>query len=119
MLAELAQSVVAVECDATLAAKAATLLNGRAKLVVGPLELGSKENGPYDAILLNGAVDGVPAGLIDQMAVGGVMVGVKQEGSIGRAFVGRKSATGFGIDPFMDVMVPLLLGFAKPRGFVF
>lgn len=119
VLTRLAASVVAVECDAALFTEATRNLAGKAKLVLGSLAAGSSENGPYDLIVLNGAVEIVPEALVNQLAVGGTMVGVKLDGGVGRAFIARKTATGFGMDTFMDAMVASLPGFTKPVTFKF
>ncbi len=119
VLARLAASVVAIECDTVLAERARHNLAGMAKLVVGPLISGSRDNGPYDVIVLNGAVEAIPEVLINQLVVGGTMVGVKIEAGVGRAFLGCKTTNGFGTDAFMDAMVPLLPGFAKVPSFKF
>ncbi len=119
VLVRLAASVVAVECDAGLAEQARQALAGSAKMVVGPLTAGSPENGPYETIILNGAVTNIPETLISQLKIGGTMVGVKIDAGVGRAFVGRKTATGFGTEAFMDAMVRILPGFAATTSFTF
>src|SRR3990167_2726925 len=80
VLARLANSVVAVEVDAELAALAgSTLVDlgiANAAVVTGPLEEGYPSEGPYDVIFVGGAAEVVPDGLFAQLKEGGRLVAV-------------------------------------------
>ena len=72
VLARLAHSVVAVESDPVLASLAtrslAALGISNAEVVTGSLEVGYPSAGPYDAIVLEGAVGFVPESLAPAQA---------------------------------------------------
>src|SRR5215831_12473471 len=70
VLARLAKSVVAVEVDAALAARASDALRqlgvANALVLEGALPKGAPTHAPFDAILLEGAVPNVPEALLAQ-----------------------------------------------------
>ena len=75
LLARLVKSVVAVESDAALAAAAERTakelgLTG-VEQKVGPMEEGAAASGPYDVILIEGAVRQVPQAILEQLVDGG------------------------------------------------
>jgi protein-L-isoaspartate(D-aspartate) O-methyltransferase len=80
VLARLAKSVVAVECDAGLARRARGALAAHgianATVVDGALERGHAALAPYDAILIGGAIEELPRAVSDQLAFGGRLVAV-------------------------------------------
>ncbi len=121
VLARLACSVVALECDEGLAGLARGALTGTAyvEVMTGALAEGHAAGAPYDVIFLDGAVEHVPQGLIDQLSDTGVMVGVMVENGVGRGFTARKAGGALGLNPFMDAFAPALPGFAKPKTFTF
>lgn len=91
VLSRLAGEVVALESHPELCAKARGLISthsaGNVTLVEGALTAGHPAKAPYDVILVNGAVDELPATLFDQLAEGGRLVGVVGRGNAGRAMV--------------------------------
>jgi protein-L-isoaspartate(D-aspartate) O-methyltransferase len=123
LLAKLAARVVALEVDAGLCASLqgnlAALGLANVRVVEGPLPLGAAEEGPFDVILLNGAVEAVDRRLLDQLKEGGRMVGVMASGTFGRAHLWRRSGDGFDTRPDFDAAAPPIPGFARPPGFVF
>jgi len=124
IVSRLAASVIALEEDAGLARTAKQLLAalGAANVTVvnGPLTGGHPEQAPYDAILLNGAIEITPQALLAQLKAGGRLVAVIGERPIGKATLFRRSMTGhLGSHSLFDAAAPLLPGFAKPAGFVF
>jgi protein-L-isoaspartate(D-aspartate) O-methyltransferase len=80
VLAKLAKSVVAVECDAGLARRARGALAAHrianAAVVDGALERGHAALAPYDVILIGGAIERLPRAVSDQLAFGGRLVAV-------------------------------------------
>jgi protein-L-isoaspartate(D-aspartate) O-methyltransferase len=106
----LAKSVVGLDCDAELAG---------AGNVIGPLEAGCADQGPYDVIVIDGAVEEVPAALIDQLAPGGRLATAIIENGVTRLAVGRRGGAGFALNAFADADAVVLPGFQKPRAFVF
>jgi protein-L-isoaspartate(D-aspartate) O-methyltransferase len=123
LLAKLGARVVALEVDDALCATMKENLRrlGLANVSVmhGPLPTGAAGEGPFDAILLNGAVETVDSGLLDQLKDGGRMVGIQTSGFFGRANVWRRASDAFDIRPGFDVTAPPIPGFARPAGFVF
>ena len=124
LLVRLVGSVVAVESDPALAAAAAQTarelgLSG-IQQKVGKLEDGDPP-GPYDLILIEGAVQRVPPALLDQLAEGGrlttVMVG--PVGALGLAQLFVKQGGALSGRPLFDAGTPSLPGFAPPPRFTF
>jgi protein-L-isoaspartate(D-aspartate) O-methyltransferase len=83
ILSKMAGSVVAIECEETLAKRAgknlADLGIDNAAVVEGELAKGHAEEGPYNAIFINGRVKEVPPAVFDQLADGGRVVAVVGE----------------------------------------
>ena len=128
ILARLAGRVVALESDALLAERAEILLRDMAlparsgppvKLVLGPLAAGVAGDGPYDAILINGAIADVPRGLLDQLKDGGRLAAVRIERGIGRATLWRRHAMQFDQRLLFDAAAPPLAEFGRRTEFVF
>ncbi|MCB1495008.1 MAG: protein-L-isoaspartate O-methyltransferase [Bauldia sp.] len=123
ILARLAGSVVALESDEELAAKASENLLDQGidnvAVVTGPLEAGYPSEGPYDVILLGGAVETVPQNLFDQLKEGGRLVAVVGYGRAAPAMVYTHTDDDFGGRAVFDVHLPPLPGFQAPKSFVF
>ncbi|MDQ2879590.1 MAG: protein-L-isoaspartate O-methyltransferase, partial [Pseudomonadota bacterium] len=121
VLAELVASVVAVEVDPGLVASARAALAGypRVELIEGPLQDGHAGGAPYDVLVIDGAVEAVPAALADQLAPGGRAVAGIADRGITRLASGRRSAGGFALTAFADIDCVALPGFARPRSFTF
>jgi len=120
VLARLVASVVALEEEAELFVFARTALAGSGvELVKGPLARGYAKAGPYDFILLDGAVEMVPPGIVAQVADGGSIALALLDEGVSRLAIGRVVAGAFGTTVFADAETASLPGFAKPRGFSF
>jgi protein-L-isoaspartate(D-aspartate) O-methyltransferase len=123
VLARLAGSVVALEDDPALAAKATELLNAEGvsnvAVVCGALEAGWPAKAPYDVILINGAVELVPPALCHQLKDGGRLVAIVGSGPIGKATIYRSVRGEVSGRPVFDAAEPLLPSFSKPPAFVF
>ncbi len=85
----------------------------------GPLGAGWAAGGPYDLILLDGAVAEVPAALAAQLAPNGRLVGVRVSGGIGRAMRGMAVDGSLRMVPMFDCNASMLPGLAHVAGFVF
>lgn len=116
VMAKLGLQVVALECSPELAAIARK--NG-AKVVEGPLEDGAAGKGPYDLILIDGAVEHIPDALIEQLKDGGRLGAAVIDQGISRLVIGRRAGGGFGRVSIADAATPSLPGFERPRVFVF
>ena len=121
LLSHFAKRVVALESDPGLADRARGMLgrDGNVKVVTGALTEGVADEGPFDAILINGAVTDVGPGLLDQLKDGGRLVAVMLDRGVGRAFVWRRFAMQFDRRPLFDATAPLLPGFEEKAAFVF
>lgn len=117
--ARLAAQVVAVEADPALAASARSALAGTAELVEGPLAQGAASAAPYDVLVIDGAVEDVPAALVEQVKPGGRVVTGLVDRGVTRLASGIRSTGGFGLTSFADIECAVLPGFEKPRGFTF
>ena len=122
LLSRLAGRVVAVEEEPELASAAKRLLAELApgvSLVVGPLTAGAPGEGPFDAILIEGAIETVPEALVRQLEEGGRLAAVVGSGGMGRATLHVRAGRVLSQRPVFDAAVPPLPGFALPRQFVF
>lgn len=121
LVARLAGTVVALECDKALAAKARETLagTGNAAVAEGALESGAAGKGPFDVILLEGGVEDVPEALISQLAQSGRLTGIEMAGPAGKAFVLTKSGSTVSRRIVFDATASVLPGLSKVRGFVF
>ncbi len=123
LLARLASSVVALECDEALATSASANLAEQsadnAVVVTGPLEKGYAKEGPYDVIFVGGAMGAVPDELLDQLKVGGRLVGVVGQGNAATAVLYTNVGGVVGSrSPFNSAVAPLP-GFEVAETFVF
>ncbi len=125
LLARLVKSVVTVENDPLLAAAAEQTakelgLSGITRLVGEP-EAGAAASGPYDIILIEGAVRQVPQAILDQLADGGRLATIVAgpAGALGVAQLTVKEGGVASSRPLFDAGTPALPGFAPPPRFTF
>ena len=119
--------VVALEQNEMLAARGQALLAELAPSVryeTGPLAGGCPGQAPFDLILIDGAVQAIPAGLASQLVPGGRLGGVLAlQGRVATAFVaeaaGTDGATALRPRPQFDAATPLLPELAPAPGFSF
>ncbi len=121
VLGRLAKSVIALEQDADLVriASEALSLAENIEVTQGSLIEGFKMGGPYDLIMVNGAIEARPDTLLSQLDEGGRLVVFLQTGAQGRATLFVREHGQIGSRPGFDATVPLLAGFRKSQGFVF
>lgn len=126
LLSKLVASVVAIESDADLAAAAERTAKdlgiSGVRQIVGPPEVGAGPGGgPFDVILIEGAVQQVPSAILDQLAPGGRLTTVVggPEGGLGVAHLFIKEGEVASARPLFDAGTPLLPGFAPPPRFTF
>lgn len=121
VLGRLAASVTAVEEDESLAGLATTALAGQGNVTVvkGPLAQGAAAEGPFDVLIIDGAVEHVPDALVAQLRPGArVTTGIVDRG-VTRLASGRRTDGGFGLIDFADIECAVLPGFAAPKTFKF
>ena len=123
VLARMANSVVALEQDADLAAQASETLTelevDNVAVVTGSLEAGYPSEAPYDVIFVDGAVEVVPEALVGQLKDGGRLVAVVGYGRSAAATIFRRSGEDIGSRVAFDADVQPLPGFRKAKAFVF
>lgn len=121
VMARLAGSVFALESDAGLLGRATELFGELALDNVVPIEgeliAGCPDQAPYNAILIEGAVDTVPQAILDQLAEGGRLAAVVTENGVGRATIYRKDGGVLSHRVLFDARVPALAEFRKPKEF--
>jgi protein-L-isoaspartate(D-aspartate) O-methyltransferase len=121
VIARLAETVVAVEEDETLAAEAQRLLSeesvDNAVVVTGPLAAGAPKSAPYDVITIQGGVEQVPGAILAQLKDGGRIGAVFMDGAVGTARVGYKSGDTVTWRSVFNAAAPVLGGFQSARGF--
>jgi protein-L-isoaspartate(D-aspartate) O-methyltransferase len=115
-----------LESDAGLAEMARATIaelggNPSVKFVVGPLQEGHAASGPFNAIIVEGAVEQVPQHLIEQLVEGGKLVTVLREerGRVGRAILLTRAGNAASKRILFDANTPLLPDFEKARTFAF
>ncbi len=117
LIAKLAASVVALETDRGLAVSSVKSAN--VSHVCGDLAKGWPKSAPYDIIVIDGAVDSVPATLVDQLVDGGRMVAAVVDQGVTRLAVGTKIGHSLVLVPFADADAVILPGFNTPVAFKF
>ncbi len=122
VIARLAQTVVVLESDPALAETATKALEelgvDNAAVVTGDLEVGYPSEGPYDAIIVEGTIDAMPPGLLDQLKDGGRLVAI-ESGIPSEAVIWRRMGRTFDRRIAFEAAAPVVPGFQKKREFVF
>ncbi|WP_050528686.1 protein-L-isoaspartate O-methyltransferase family protein [Pseudorhodobacter aquimaris] len=121
VIANLADAVVAVEDSAEMADDAQGRLSAQgvdnAAVITGALAEGAAKHGPYDVIVVEGAVQEVPQALLDQLKDGGRIGALFMEGSLGVARIGHKGEDGVTWRYAFNASAPVLQGFEKTATF--
>jgi len=122
VIARLAQTVVVLESDPALAETATKALEelgvDNAAVVIGDLEVGYPSEGPYDAIIVEGTIDAMPPGLLDQLKDGGRLVAI-ESGIPSEGVIWRRMGRTFDRRIAFEAAAPIVPGFQKNREFVF
>lgn len=114
LLAEMGAVVTAVEEDNGVAINVPGVT-----LVRGPLAAGAAQGAPYDVLVIDGAVEEVPAAIVQQLADGARVVTGIVEGGVTRLCSGRVVAGVLGLASLVDMEMVVLPGFSTPQRFVF
>ena len=119
----LAGSVIALECEDSLAAAATETLEANevtnAAVVTGPLEEGYPSEAPYDIVLCDGAIEVEPTALLAQLKTGGRLVAIEGLGLSGRAKLYLKGPAGAATRYGFNAAASPLPGFSPQPAFVF
>lgn len=119
VLAALGARPILLEPRADLAASAESNLGPAVTVRTGPLEKGAPEDAPFDCILINGAVEERPSGLLEQLADGGRLACLSRDGNTTRALLYMKSGSGIGHRALFDASAPALVAFRPTPVFSF
>lgn len=123
VLARLCGSVVGLDDDAALVAAAnenlAALDIGNAAAVSGDLASGRAKDAPFDAILIEGAIETEPADLLTQLKEGGRLVAFLARGRVASAAVWTRTGGEFARIVTFDSSAPALAAFARAFQFRF
>jgi protein-L-isoaspartate(D-aspartate) O-methyltransferase len=119
--ARMAEAVIAVEEDTSMADEAQAALSSAGAdnvfMHVGPLAEGAAEHGPYDVILLQGGVETLPEVIQTQLKDGGRIACLFMEGALGVVRIGYKSAGRISWRFEFNASAPVLPGFEKANAF--
>lgn len=123
ILSRLCGSVVALETSDAMVRRATDALSeadiDTVAVLEGPLADGYASEGPFDAILLGGAVDEVPEKLVAQLREDGVIIGPLGSGGAGRAVSIKRDGDGHTVVPLFNCSAPSLPGFEREDAFTF
>jgi protein-L-isoaspartate(D-aspartate) O-methyltransferase len=124
VLAHVCQTVVGVEADPALAARATeTLVElgiDNALVVEAGLAEGYPKQAPYDVILFSGAITEIPDAIARQLAPGGRAVAVVDSGrGMGQARIYTRVGEMVSARPVFDAATPMLPDYVPEEQFVF
>lgn len=121
VLAKMCDFVVAIEDDEARMEEAQSILSqhgvDNAAVMFAPLAEGAAKSGPYDVIILQGAVEQVPDALLAQLREGGRIAAVFSEGTLGVVRIGHKIDGAINWRFSFNASAPVLNGFEKKNAF--
>lgn len=121
VIARMAEAVVALEEGALAAEAEASLAQAgvdNAAVVAGALTEGAAKHGPYDAIIVEGGAEQMPAAILAQLKEGGRIVALFMQGALGTVRLGRKIDGVVNWRDAFNAAAPVLPGFAAAKEFV-
>ncbi|UWP93001.1 protein-L-isoaspartate O-methyltransferase [Aliiroseovarius crassostreae] len=122
VLARLADFVVAVESDESMASDAQSNLSefgaDNVAVIQGEPSEGNAKNGPYDVIIVQGAVEQVPDALLEQLKDGGRITAIFADGKLGTVRIGYKMDGSIVWRHAFNAGAPVVSGFEAVRAFV-
>jgi protein-L-isoaspartate(D-aspartate) O-methyltransferase len=124
IMRHLCASVIALDEDAGALAQAQhaweTLKLDSITAVLGDHAQGASAQGPYDVIVINGAVVDVPKALFEQLKPNGKLVCIKGHMSgVGKITLYQRDSSGLDEKVYQDMFADYLLGFAPRQTFTF
>lgn len=123
VIAAMADFVAGVEDDAQRAADAQVILSehgiDNAAVIEGELTAGAPKSGPYDIIILQGAVEEVPETILSQLRDGGRIAAIFAEGALGVVRIGHKIDGSVSWRFAFNAGAPVLPGFTVETAFLF
>ncbi|MEM8801878.1 MAG: protein-L-isoaspartate O-methyltransferase [Pseudomonadota bacterium] len=122
LAARLADAVIALENDGDRVSDAERALAeagvDNVAVVEGPLTDGAQQHGPYDVILVQGAVQTMPDKITDQLKEGGRIVVIFQDGALGAVRVGYNIDGAVSWRFAFNAGAPIIRGFEADQVFV-
>ena len=121
VIAHMAEAVVCVEDDESMAGEAQDALSGAGidNVIIhrGPLNEGAPQHGPYDVLMIQGGVAQVPDALLAQLKDGGRAACIFMEGALGEVRIGYKMDGKVTWRMAFNAGAPVLAGFVKHGAF--
>lgn len=122
LAARLSEAVIALEDDPDRVAEAERALAeagiDNVAVVEGNLAEGAEKHGPYDVILVQGAVQTMPDAITQQLKESGRIVAIFQEGALGAVRVGYNIDGAISWRFSFNAGAPVLQGFEAEQAFV-
>ena len=123
-VSKLLQALRPVEGERALAvaapyAAAVLAAVGRSVVRLDGEDLTAVVGGPYDLIVVEGAVTRAPQAWLDALSPNGRLGVIERDGPTARAVIYVRAEDGFGRRVLFDAMAPLLPGFEPQLGFAF
>ena len=123
LASRMANTVVALESDEALAENAQTIMSDlgydNVAILSGALAEGVSSEGPYDVIFIEGTVEEIPQGLLDQLKDGGRLVTVDGAGRRAEAIRILRTGNHFSRMSAFDTNAPILPEFIREEAFSF
>ena len=124
ILSQLVDMVVAVESDEKLAALEQENLTAlgisNAAVLSGDTALGAADQGPFDLIFIDGAIEQRPEKLLSQLKDGGRLAAILRQKGVSRGVIYRRSGEAFACTEKFDAATRVILpGFETRKSFVF
>lgn len=123
IMARMAQAIVAVEDADGMASEAESLLGSagvdNVAVIDGPVAQGAAKHGPYDVIVLQGAIETLPTALAEQLKEGGRVAAIFMEGALGTCRIGHKIDGTLTWRYAFNATAQVLPGFERAREFQF
>lgn len=117
VIARMAEAVVAIESEEGLASQAQARLSAESvdnvAVIEAPLGEGSAKHGPYDAIVIEGAVEELPAAIEAQLKEGGRIACLFMDGALGVCRIGHKIDGTVTWRYAFNASAPVLPGFSR------
>lgn len=123
ILARMAEFVVGVEVDGKQADEAQQNLSthgiDNAAVVEAPLFEGAAKSGPYDVIILQGAIETLPPSIEAQLKESGRIIALFAQGALGEVRIGKKIDGVMNWRLVFNANAPVLPGFEHELDFTF
>jgi protein-L-isoaspartate(D-aspartate) O-methyltransferase len=121
VIARMAGAVIALEDNEIAVSDAETALSGQdvdnVVVIEGVLNEGAAKHGPYDVIVIEGAVETIPDDFTDQLKDGGRIAAIFANGALGEVRVGYKIDGAVSWRTAFNATAPILPGFEAVEAF--